>query len=113
MKTYVVSFIEIGLPPGTSWSVSLNGTPGKSTEDMINFTVVNGTYAYTIGPVSGYNVATTTGEVNVSGNNVNLTENFTKVSVPQNFTIYYEVAVALAAIAIMATAITLFIRRKR
>ena len=113
MKTYIISFIEIGLPPGTSWSVSLNGTPGKSTEDMINFTVVNGTYAYTIGSVSGYNVATTTGEVAVSGNNVNQTENFTKVYVPQNFTIYYEVAVAIAAIAITATAITLFIRRKR
>ena len=113
MKTYVISFVESGLPQGTSWSVSLNGTPRTSTDAMINFTVVNGTYVYSVGTVSGYNIAKAEGNITVSGSSVSQTENFTKVSSPQNITIYYEVAAALVAMAIAATAITLFIRRKR
>jgi hypothetical protein len=69
--TVPVTFPESGLPVGTSWSVSLAGvqesTSVSVTSSSITFEVQNGTYEYTILPVSGWIPSRTGGGVTVSG----------------------------------------------
>jgi hypothetical protein len=74
---YVVTFTESGLPSGTSWSVTLNGTPNSSATSWITFTVVNGSYAYAVGSVTGYATSNATGSVTVSGADKGVTVTFT------------------------------------
>jgi YVTN family beta-propeller protein len=62
-----VQFNETGLPSGTSWSVLLNGSKLSSTSTSITFTEPNGTYDYTVGVVSGYFAAPSSGSLTVSG----------------------------------------------
>jgi thermopsin len=64
---YLVTFTETGLPAGTSWSVSLNGTTSSSTSSSITFTERNGTYAYLISVPAGYSTSPTSGSILVSG----------------------------------------------
>jgi hypothetical protein len=70
---YTVTFSESGLPSGTSWSVTFNGVATTSTTDTITFQVANGSYAYSIGGVSGYTNTPSTGTQLVSGPGASLT----------------------------------------
>jgi hypothetical protein len=59
---YEVNFTEIGLPPLTSWNVTLTPSSGSpttltSTSDAIDFVEPNGSYSYSIAPVSGYRIS--------------------------------------------------------
>ncbi len=63
---YAVTFSETGLSSGTSWSVTL-GTMQTSTGSAITFQETNGTYAYTLGSVTGYTAGSSRGNVTVSG----------------------------------------------
>lgn len=65
--TYPVTFDEQGLPTGTTWSVSLNGTVRASTTSQLQFDVVDGTYSFSVGGVPGYGVTPGAGTVRVSG----------------------------------------------
>ncbi len=65
--SYTVTFTESGLPSGTSWSVTFNGKTSTSTSSTVSFSVVDGTYSYTIGAVSGYTSSPSSGSVTVSG----------------------------------------------
>jgi hypothetical protein len=53
---YAVTFTETGLPSGTSWSVTLNGTPQDSTGASMVFYEPNGAYLFTVGSIPGYTV---------------------------------------------------------
>jgi peptide/nickel transport system substrate-binding protein len=64
---YSVTFDATGLPSGTSWTVTLNGTTNSSTDSSIGFEVRNGTYAFTVGDVSAFSANRTSGEVTVAG----------------------------------------------
>ncbi len=77
-----VTFAETGLPSGTIWSVTLNGTAGSSGTPWINFTEPNGTYTYLVGPVAHYSESPTSGSVNVIGAGVTVNVAF----VPTNST---------------------------
>ena len=64
-----ISFVETGLPAGTEWSVTLNGKGTiKSISDTIVFSVINGTYNFIIPKTADYAPNSSTGSVNVSGN---------------------------------------------
>ena len=80
VEKYQVTFSETGLPYGTSWSVTLNGSLETSTNSTISFTEANGTYSFTVGQVAGYNTSDATGEVNISGSQVNQAIKFSQVS---------------------------------
>ncbi len=68
IPTYDVTFSESGLPSGTSWSVTFNGTEQSSTTTSIVFTTPNGSYSYSVGSVSGYTITSpSSGTVPVSG----------------------------------------------
>jgi thermopsin len=64
--TYVVSFFEYGLPGGTTWSVTVNGTTLSSTAQTIKFHLANGTYSYSVSNVANYS-RTASGSFTVSG----------------------------------------------
>lgn len=64
---FVVTFQESGLPSGTSWTVTLNGSPLTSVSTSINFTEENGSFAFLIGPVSNYLADPGEGSVVVRG----------------------------------------------
>ncbi len=78
--TYLVTFTETGLPAGTSWTVTLEGTPGSSTTDTILFSETDNTYSFTVGTVSGYFAAPSSGSVVVNGGPVSKEITFTASS---------------------------------
>lgn len=77
---YTVTFSESGLPSGTSWSVTLNGTAHSSTSANITLSLANGSYAFTVGNVSGYNSSPSSGNLTVSGSALTKTITFSKQS---------------------------------
>lgn len=64
---YKVTFTESGLPGGTSWAVTMNGTTETSSTGSITFYETNDTYNYSVGSVDGYHTASITGHVAVDG----------------------------------------------
>jgi hypothetical protein len=86
-KTYKITFIESGLPTGTSWSVTLNGTTSSSTNNTITFSVPNGTYSYTIETsISGYRGSPASGSITINGASVSTDITFTQVKYTVTFT---------------------------
>jgi len=77
--TYNITFTENGLPSGTVWSVTLNGTTETSTTNTITFSEPNGIYSYSIRNVSGYLSSPSSGTITVSNANVNQGITFTVV----------------------------------
>ncbi len=67
-ELYQVAFTESGLPIGAQWSAPLNGTTKSSNASTITFEVPAGTYAFSVGPVSGYSVLPSSGTLTVSSN---------------------------------------------
>jgi hypothetical protein len=82
---YPVTFCASGLPAGTSWSVTLGSNTGMSTSGTISFSEPNGTYAYQIGSISGWQTANTSGNVTVNGAPASVQVPWTIVSYPVTF----------------------------
>ncbi|HZY91868.1 MAG TPA: right-handed parallel beta-helix repeat-containing protein [Thermoplasmata archaeon] len=81
LVTYTVTFTESGLASGTTWSVTLGGSTQSSGTSTITFSEPNGTYAYTVGSVSGYAVAPSGGgQVGISGGASSVTVVFSSTS---------------------------------
>ena len=76
-QRYSVTFTESGLPSGTSWYVTLNGVTQTSSSNTITFSEYDGSYSYTIGPVSGYSDSPSSGSVDVSGGSRSITIEYT------------------------------------
>ena len=64
--TYAVTFSESGLPSGTSWSVTLNGSTKSGTGSLV-FTEPNGSYAFSVGAIAGYTASPSSGSLTVNG----------------------------------------------
>ena len=55
VRTFPVRFTETGLPPGTSWSVTVDGrTNANGTGGAIVFELPNGSHPYKVGSEPGY-----------------------------------------------------------
>jgi hypothetical protein len=88
--TYPVSFSESGLPSGTSWSVTFGGTSASSTGNL-TFQVVNGSYPFTVGSVSGYTASPSSGTVKVRGQAQTISVRFTaNVTQPLRYSVYFN-----------------------
>jgi len=74
---YEIYFNETGLPSGSAWSVTLNGTIESSTTSTITFQEPNGSYLYKIGSINGYDVSPSSGTITVNGAIVNQAITFT------------------------------------
>jgi hypothetical protein len=73
---YPVRFVEQGLPSGTSWSITTgghtkSGTAGSSPT-AIAFSLANASYTYSVGALSGYLTAPTSGSYVVAGGPVTI-----------------------------------------
>jgi YVTN family beta-propeller protein len=77
--TYNATFTESGLPSGTSWGVSMNGSLATSTTSAVTFSEMNGTYLFTVGAVPGYAANPASGSLKVSGANAGKTIAFTRM----------------------------------
>lgn len=71
-----IVFTEVGLPPGTRWSVALDGTEMSAEVDVIMFTVHNGTHSYLVGSPLGFVRSPVTGTVELKGERVDVKVKF-------------------------------------
>lgn len=78
--TYSVTFSETGLPPGSQWTVTMNGVSKTSTNSTITFMEPNGTYKFTVYSIALYNsfeATPSSGQVIVNGSNASQSVVFT------------------------------------
>jgi hypothetical protein len=76
LRSYLVTFTETGLPAGTEWTVLLANTTESSTTTVIQFSVPNGTYFYTITHVGNYSPIRSGGTIVVDGAGDNVSVSF-------------------------------------
>ncbi len=90
-RQFPVDFREHGLPNGTTWGGTVDGTTiiGSSGSPLI-FPLLNGTYPFLISPVAGYTVSPGSGSVTVNGSAVNVTVTFTNQSTAETFPVDFE-----------------------
>jgi YVTN family beta-propeller protein len=83
---YNVTFSESGLPNGTSWSVSVNGTT-TTGNGSLRVSLTNGSYSFAVGGVAGYTSHPPTGALEVNGSDQNVSLAFLPVPrYPVDFT---------------------------
>ncbi|MDP8012337.1 MAG: hypothetical protein RAK23_05930, partial [Thermoplasmata archaeon] len=90
VKTYSIMFIESGLPSGTSWSVTLNGTANTSSTTSITFYEPNGTYTYSIQQISGYSIVQSSGTITVTGSSITKYVIFVQMQQNEYYIIFEE-----------------------
>jgi dienelactone hydrolase len=73
---YKLTFLEQGLPTGTTWSVTISSTT-TSTTNTIVFNEPNGNYSYTVGNVPPYTASPSSGSACICGANAAVHVNFT------------------------------------
>ena len=87
LLTYDVTFQQTGLPSGTSWSVSLNGTTETSAGSTISFNESSGSYAYAVeSSNTSFEAVPSSGTVSVSGAATRVAVNFYQVESSVEFT---------------------------
>jgi len=62
-----LTFTESGLPSGTTWSITSGGVLNTSSTSTVGFTVASGTYTFTVGVLSNYTSAPSTGSLTING----------------------------------------------
>ncbi len=82
---YSVNFRETGLPEGTHWSVTVQGSSEYSNNSSINFLEPNGTYLFIIGGDKNYRPLPSNFSVNVQGHNVSLVVVWVPILYPVTF----------------------------
>lgn len=97
------TFLEQGLPPGSNWSVWIDGSYYNSSSGIITVSLPNGTYSFVVFLPSGYGASPATGKVTWSNSLVLIT-----ASSPVG---YYIATVVLAVAIVLMSAF--YIRRKR
>lgn len=88
---YTITFSESGLPSGSYWSVSLNGTANSTTGRFVTFSEPNGSFPFRVGAVSGFSTSSQSGTVIVGGSAVSKAIAFTpRASPPTAFNVTYN-----------------------
>jgi len=75
-----VTFAETGLPPGTNWSVEVDGLTYYSTTPSIIVSEPNGTYPFEVSNVTGYTVSPSQGRIVIKGAAVTRSLTFSSAS---------------------------------
>jgi hypothetical protein len=75
---FAVSFTEVGLPSGTTWTVTVGASTASSDLNTIVFYLPNGTYSFTVGNVGGFSPTPHSGSVVVNGAPVSVPVGFTR-----------------------------------
>lgn len=74
---FAVTFTETGLPGGTLWTVSSQGMTVSSATSTIVLFLTNGTHAFAVHALAGYNRTPATGRILVTGSPVTKAVAFT------------------------------------
>ena len=77
---YNATFAETGLPSGTPWAVTLNGTPLNTTTSSIVFSEPNGTYQYLVEGPNGSIATDWNGTIDVAGTPISVAVPFVSAS---------------------------------
>jgi hypothetical protein len=85
-QTYPVTFTESGLPDGTTWSVTLNGTLASSSDPSLVLDGVNGSLPYSLSNLPGWRAKAYDGTVTVSGGPASVSVVWTPVTYRVTFT---------------------------
>ena len=97
--------------------MTLNGSKQSSTSSKITFSETNGTYTYTVGQVTGYNISSPSGNAKVSGTYLNITITYTNAtsSKASGFTIspLEEYGAIGGMIAVIGGAAGMILKKKR
>jgi nitrous oxidase accessory protein NosD len=78
--TFLVTWIESGLPSGTMWSVTFGPGTAVGVGTTLGQSVGNGTFPFTVGPVAGYSATPTSGVLTVNGSPVDFYVQFAKAA---------------------------------
>ena len=113
--TYTLTFLETGLPKGTAWSVSVNGTLAFSTGTSINVVEPNGSYDFGVPSVLSYSATPAVGVINVK--NAGLTEQI-RFSAPMVLGLppaegYFVAFIGLVVVLMILGALIFIFRRRR
>ncbi len=116
---YSVTFIESGLPNGSTWYVNLsNGaSSGAITGSSYSFSLVNGSYNFTVGIVNGYSASPQKESININGANLSNSIVFNKVNTQNSTGVTnnmedYEITGGLIAIFAIVGVALYFIKKK-
>ena len=97
--------------------MTLNGGNRSSTSSKITFSETNGTYTYTVGQVTGYNISSPSGNAKISGTSLNITITYTNTtnSKASSFTIspLEEYGVIGGMIAVIGGTAGMIIKKKK
>ncbi|MGD0719243.1 MAG: hypothetical protein ABSA15_06685, partial [Thermoplasmata archaeon] len=83
---YSVVFTEVGLPFGTSWSVTLGGVLESSVSTRISFSEPNGSSPFVVTTLAKYTPTPSSGTVTVHGSSLSVAILFSLASTPFSFT---------------------------
>ena len=83
--TYPVKFTSTGLPTGTDWSVTLNGTTATGPNPTLTFIVPNGSYPFQVGAIPGFVTVDRSGTVTVAGSTLAVSIAWTAFTYPVTF----------------------------
>jgi hypothetical protein len=111
---YAVTFTESGLSSGTAWSVTFGGLTSTSSTSTITFYVSNGSYAYSVGGVSGYSMVPGSGTQLVTGPGAGVTVAFTSNAsmAPGGIVLFYALLGLVVLLAILVVVLLLRGRKK-
>ena len=82
--TYPVTFEAVGLPAAVTWGIAVDGVHQTSMNATITFQLPNGSFTYTVDPVSGFR-APGSGSLVVSGSPGSVSIAFDRVTYPLRF----------------------------
>ncbi|MCL4337497.1 MAG: hypothetical protein M1129_04230 [Candidatus Thermoplasmatota archaeon] len=83
---FIVYITETGLPSGTNWTYTFNGSMVTSSQANHTYSVLNGTYNMSVQAISGYSVSYQS-QITVNGSDYKLPVNFTKLQPRYNVTV--------------------------
>jgi len=115
--SYSVFFVELGLPQGQLWSITLGIASHNSSTTTVVFSVSNGSFTYTVGVVVGYTSSPSGGNLSVSGKNVTEQIQFNSTSAGAGANgglsaLDYGLIGVLVALAVAGLLLALYVRRK-
>ena len=119
--TYSLTFTEIGLPSGTTWSVTVAGVPHSSVSTTIALTEPNGSYSFSVAAVAGFTIANMSGTVEISGAGVNQIITFSATVSPpgtpsspaSGFSTLDLVLVVVVVLAVVGILAAVLLRRRK
>jgi thermopsin len=112
MPVYNVTIIEYGLQ-NIQWSVSINGHKVVSNNSKIEYTLPNGTYKLSVGPINGYVSNISSENFTVNGKNLIISIQYTKIQPSHaNYSIEFVIISVGSIVIIVLIAILLTSNKK-